>query len=357
MIIGLTGKNCAGKGEIAKLITGFGFKYYSFSDLLRSEAKKRKIKVTRENLIKLANDLRKEKGPGFLAKLILEKIDGNSVIESIRNVYEIKELEKRKDFILVGVDADLKTRFERSKKRDREEDGRTIRDFRFKENLENKDYKYNQNLDACLKKAKLIIKNDSSLDDLKSKVMMLMKEQIQKLNKDFRRPSWDEYFMAIAIIVSSRATCTNVRAGSVIVLDKRIIGTGYNGAPAGIKRNCLETGCRKEKKGLDFKESLNTGNCIGIHAEMNALANLSREIHQGATLYTTIFPCPTCAKNLLAYNIKRVVYKREYDKDETRLSLALFKEGGIKVDKLDISEKRMMELAFNQHNVRFDIFD
>ena len=170
------------------------------------------------------------------------------------------------------------------------------------------------------------------------------------------RPNWDEYFMAIAVIASTRASCNHVRAGCVIVLDKRIIGTGYNGSPAGVNDNCLKVGCRKEDAGLDYKDSLNTGKCIGVHAEMNALANLSREIHQGAILYTTVFPCPACAKNLLAYNIKRIVYKKEYDSEESKLSMKIFKEAGVEVNQLDLSPEKLMEFVFNQKNVNFDVF-
>ena len=155
------------------------------------------------------------------------------------------------------------------------------------------------------------------------------------------RPSWDEYFMAIAVVVSSRSSCHHVRAGSVIVLDNRIIGTGYNGAPPGVKDNCLDAGCRKENLGLKYNDSLNTGKCIGVHAEMNALAHLTRNIHKGATLYTTIFPCPACAKNLLAYNIKRVIYLKEYDEEESKLSNQLFKEAGIKVEKIELDKEKM----------------
>ena len=171
------------------------------------------------------------------------------------------------------------------------------------------------------------------------------------------RPNWDEYFMAIAVLVSSRSSCKNVRAGSVIVLGNRIIGTGYNGSPPGVKENCLDFGCRKEVQGFKYEESLNTGRCIGVHAEMNALANLSREVHQGATLYTTIFPCPSCAKNLLAYNIKRVVYKKEYKHEESMLSTNLFREAGVQVEKLDLSQERLKQILFEQHNVDFDVFE
>ena len=171
-----------------------------------------------------------------------------------------------------------------------------------------------------------------------------------------QRPNWDEYFMAIAVLASSRASCKHVRAGCVIVLDNRIIGTGYNGTPPGVKENCLEAGCRKENLGLNYKNSLNTGKCIGVHAEMNALANLSRGIHKGATLYITVFPCPACAKNLLAYNIKRVVYKKEYDPEETELSMKLFKEASVVVEQLNLGKEKLRGILFDQHNVDFDVF-
>ncbi len=170
------------------------------------------------------------------------------------------------------------------------------------------------------------------------------------------RPTWDEYFMATAILASTRASCKHVRAGSVIVLDKRTIGAGYNGSPTGVKENCLDANCRKENLGLKYKESLNTGKCIGIHAEMNALANLSREIHQGATLYTTIFPCPACAKNLLAYNIKKIVYKKEYNPEETELSMNLFKEAGVEVEQMDLNEEKLKNIIFDKEKVDFDVF-
>ena len=170
------------------------------------------------------------------------------------------------------------------------------------------------------------------------------------------RPSWDEYFMAIAIITSSRTSCKHVRAGSVIVLDNRIIGTGYNGAPSGIENNCLKGGCWREKAGEGYGDNFNIGKCIGIHAEMNALANLSRAVHKGATLYTTVFPCPACAKNLLAYNVKRVVYLKEYDKGETKSSMNMFNQAGITIEKLELNQERINQIMFGIKVNRFDVF-
>ena len=171
----------------------------------------------------------------------------------------------------------------------------------------------------------------------------------------YKRPDWDEYFMAIALVVSTRAVCKHVKAGCVIVYDKRIVGTGYNGTPPRIK-NCAEVGCRKEMLGLDYKKSINMGKCDGVHAEVNALANLTQIFHKGATVYSTIFPCKHCVKNLLAYNVSRVVYKREYDKGDSRDSRRLLEEAGVEIQQLDLDAKRVVEILFNHPDVDFDVF-
>jgi dCMP deaminase len=170
------------------------------------------------------------------------------------------------------------------------------------------------------------------------------------------RPSWDEYFMAIAVLASTRASCRHVRAGCIVVLDKRIIGTGYNGAPPGIKDNCLEAGCRKEQSGLEYGKTFDTGRCLGVHAEINALANISLDVHKGATLYTTIFPCPPCSKTLLAYNIKRVVYMKDYDAEQSKISMSRFREAGVQVDKLELSPEKLKEIIFDRKVTKFDVF-
>ena len=171
------------------------------------------------------------------------------------------------------------------------------------------------------------------------------------------RPNWDEYFMSMAILASTRSSCRHVRAGSIIVLDNRIIGTGYNGSPPGVQENCVDAFCRKERRDdQGYGDKYNTGNCIGVHAEMNALANLTRSIHQGATLYTTIFPCPACTKNLLAYHIKRIVYLKMYDKGESDLSMELFSEAGVELFKVDLSSERLNQIIFDRKVSRFNVF-
>jgi len=170
------------------------------------------------------------------------------------------------------------------------------------------------------------------------------------------RPNWDEYFMHIAIGVSSRSSCHNVHSGTVIVSDKQILATGYNGAPPRIK-NCIETGCRKELKGLKFNESYGSGECIGIHSEMNALGHLTKMETKKIIIYTTIFPCHTCAKNILAYDVDKIVFKRFYTQKEIKSTMDLFEEAGVEVYQLDLSEKRDMDMRYNRKAKFFGVWN
>jgi dCMP deaminase len=174
------------------------------------------------------------------------------------------------------------------------------------------------------------------------------------------RPSWDEYFMHLAIGISSRTSCYHVRAGSVLV-DKNnvIIGTGYNGAPKSIE-SCTSRGiCVKNQKGLDYEESLNTGTCIGVHAEMNAIGHMTKNPEGKIRLYTTVFPCHTCAKNILPYGIEEVIFKGVYSSKEDKNTLELFGEANIKLQKLNLSLKRYIDIStikLNEEGFKFGIF-
>ncbi len=153
-----------------------------------------------------------------------------------------------------------------------------------------------------------------------------------------KRPSWDEYFMGIAFLTATRASCNYVKAGAVIVKNKRIIATGYNGAPSGIE-NCLERGCRKERMRIDF-ETKNSGHCIGEHAERNALLQISSERAKGSTIYSVTLPCSDCAKQIAGAGIERVVWFKIY-KEPLNIVYEIFKEKDIKLEKIDLDLKKI----------------
>ena len=155
------------------------------------------------------------------------------------------------------------------------------------------------------------------------------------------RPSWDEFFMFSALWASTRSSCRHLQTGAVIVDDKRIIASGYNGAPPGIE-NCLEAGCRKDRMGVDFDDK-GKGVCRGSHAEYNALAQISRRNLKGTAIYTLYYPCSACAKNIVGSGIQRVVYSRVY-KEKDSLTRELFEEAGVILAKLDIDFEKAVRM-------------
>ncbi len=142
-----------------------------------------------------------------------------------------------------------------------------------------------------------------------------------------QRPDWDQYFMNIANVVATRSTCLRRQVGSIVVMDKRILASGYNGAPAGL-RHCLEIGCLREKQGVPSGQRHEL--CRGLHAEQNAI--IQAAVHgiaiKGAVYYVTHQPCVLCAKILINAGIKKIVFQGEYPDP---MSLALFEEAGTKL--------------------------
>lgn len=125
------------------------------------------------------------------------------------------------------------------------------------------------------------------------------------------RPSWDEYFMAITDQVAERATCKRRHIGAILVKDKRILATGYNGTPAGLA-HCDEVGCLREQRGIPSGTQHEL--CRGIHAEQNAVIQAARHgiAIDGATVYCTHQPCVLCAKILINAGVKDIVYRAAY---------------------------------------------
>ncbi len=141
------------------------------------------------------------------------------------------------------------------------------------------------------------------------------------------RPTWDEYFMRIAAEVAKRATCLRRQVGAILVLNKRILATGYNGAPTGLP-HCAEVGCRREAEGVPSGQRHEL--CRGLHAEQNAMLQAARYgiTIQGAILYTTHVPCSMCAKMAINCAVERIVATSDYP-DE--LARDLLTEAGIEL--------------------------
>lgn len=170
MLLGLTGPNAAGKGEVARLLARRGWPVHSLSDVVRDEARARGLGVERIVLIEVGTDLRSRFGPGVLAERILEKVHGDAVIDSIRSPFEVEVLRRRPDFTLVGVDAPIAVRWRRAVERGREGDVPDFDTFVAREQLENRDHPNSQQLVRTLSLADLVVVNDGSLEQLEQAV-------------------------------------------------------------------------------------------------------------------------------------------------------------------------------------------
>ncbi|MGD0102187.1 MAG: deaminase [Acidobacteriota bacterium] len=319
MIIGLTGTNGAGKTEVSEYLKSRGFEYHSLSDEIREEIRRTGREITREVLIEVGNHLREKFGPGILAERILTNLEQghNYVIDSIRNPYEVEALNRRKDFILLAVDADQRIRFERSRKRAREGAAQTIEQFVEEEKRELESTNpASQQLQATRRKADVVVTNNGTLDDLHRK----LDELLPPLMSQFMRPTWDEYFMNIAKVVAMRSNCMKRKVAAIIVKDRRVVSTGYNGTPRGAK-NCNEGGCPRCNSMAESGTALDE--CLCCHGEENAITQAAYHgtSLKGSTLYTTFAPCLLCTKMIINSGIAEVVYNQDYPLNQRALSL------------------------------------
>jgi dCMP deaminase len=319
MIIGLTGKNGSGKTAVCEYLKSRGFVYQSLSDEIREEIQRRGRAIDRDTLIEVGNELRTEFGPGILAERIAGALenDQNYVIDSIRNPSEVDVFRRRGDFTLIGLESDPKKRFQRSKERGRENAAQTFEQFLEEESRElDSDDPVRQQLNATQRSADLIVTNNGTLEGLHRR----LDELLPPLMSKFERPSWDEYFMNIAKVVAMRSNCIKRKVAAIIVKDKRVISTGYNGTPRGAK-NCNEGGCPRCNSMAASGTALEE--CLCCHGEENAITQAAYHgtSLKGATLYTTFSPCLLCTKMIINSGISEVVYNKDYPLNNRAQSL------------------------------------
>jgi dCMP deaminase len=331
MLIGLTGRNAAGKGEVAQYLQKKSFYYYSLSDVIREEIRARGLEPTREFLIQVGNELRQRYGPEVLAERILARIedDRHYVIDSIRNPSEVDAFRAAKHFKLIRIEAPPEVRFERIRRRARESDPMTLKDFVALENREAEGNATSQNLVKVELMADHTLVNDGALEALYPQVDTLL----LGLLREVQRPNWDDYFMNIAKVVSSRSNCIKRKVAAIIVKDKRVISTGYNGTPRGT-RNCNEGGCPRCNSLA--ASGTNLDECLCSHGEENAIVQAS--YHgvplKDAIIYSTLAPCLLCAKMIINSGIREVIFNMDYPLNES--AFRLFQESGVFVRKLKV---------------------
>ena len=334
MIIGVAGRNGAGKGELVDFLGARSFAVVSLSDAIRRELASRGLEETRERMIETGQEMRRRGGPGALAQGLTRELtaDRNYAVDSIRHPVEVEILRQHAEatghvFRLVWVDAKLETRFERIVSRGRSGDPASIAALEVLEGRERGSEDPNaQQLDAVEAEADSRLVNDDGLDEFHQRVQAWVRE-----NLGFARPDWDDYFMGIARVVASRSNCVKRKVAAVVTRDKRIISTGYNGTPRGTT-NCNEGGCARCNDLAPGGTRLDE--CLCSHAEENAITQAAYHgvSLKGGTVYTTFSPCLQCTKMIINSGLREVVFQSEYPLGG--VSLALLEEAGIEARQL-----------------------
>lgn len=332
MIIGLTGRNASGKGEVAQFLKTKGFVYHSLSDVIRDEVRKRGLEPTRGNLIAIGRELRAHYGTGYLAEKIMERIEPgqNYVVDSFRHEDEVAVFRKASEFYLFAIQSTPEIRFKRIKSRARENDPQSFEQFEELEKMEATSLQAEgQNLNATEAVADHVISNNGTKDELYKLLSGLLPRLLSKIT----RPGWDDYFMKMAQVAALRSNCVKRKVASVIVRERRVISTGYNGTPRGTK-NCYEGGCPRCNNLADSGTKLEE--CLCSHGEENAITQAAYHgvALKGATIYTTFAPCLICTKMIINAGLHEIVYNMEYLMNET--SFQLLKEAGIVCRKLKV---------------------
>lgn len=333
MIIGVAGRNGAGKGEFVQFLEARSFTVLSLSDAIRNELADRGLEETRERMIEVGQEMRRQSGPGALAQRLVKEFqpDRNYAIDSIRHPVEVEILRNcGQAFHLVWIDAKLETRFERMQSRGRNGDPTTIEELEALEERERgSDDPNAQQLDAVQAQASFTLTNDSTIEAFQGEIQAWVRK-----NLAFSRPGWDDYFMDIARVVASRSNCVKRKVAAVVTIDRRIISTGYNGTPRGTT-NCNEGGCPRCNDLAAGGTRLDE--CLCSHGEENAM--IQAAYHgvslKGGTIYTTFSPCLLCTKMIINSGLIEVVYQSEYPLGSVALDLLV--EAGVKTRQIEVA--------------------
>jgi len=335
MIVGITGTLGAGKGTIADYLIGKGFAHYSVRDFLNEELTRQGLELNRDNQVALGNELRAEHSSSYIAEQLFDKankLGKDAVIESLRTVGEIESLRKKGNFVLFAVDADAGVRYERVIGRQSETDKTSFQKFLDDEEREMlNDDSSKQNISKCVGIADYRFVNNGTKAELYEKVQKVLDvvrdSAVISESVIRNRPSWDEYFLRIGRVVAERSTCDRGSSGCVIVKDKQILVTGYNGSAKGLP-HCDEVG--HQLKTIVHGDGTASQHCVRtVHGEQNAICQAARHgiSLDGATLYYQMTPCAVCAKMIINAGIKRVVCEKRYHGDMD--TAELFKQAGI----------------------------
>ncbi|KAG8847459.1 Deoxycytidine monophosphate (dCMP) deaminase [Tulasnella sp. 330] len=255
----------------------------------------------------------------------------NFVTTSLRTRKDIEAFSRRPFFLLLAVDAPVMTRWRRhaSKAPSAAGDQINLEDFVTQSDIEvygnaGADTDVAGSLHNTLKSIghASVLNPYNTRDDLYRYL-----DSLDLRNEERLRPSWDSYFMTLSELAAQRCNCMKRRVGAILVRNNRIVSTGYNGTPRGLK-NCNEGGCPRCNGEARSGEALDE--CLCLHAEENALLEAGRErVGDGAVLYCNTCPCLRCAVKIIQTGVKEVVYNFAYSMDEA--TARVLKEAGVRL--------------------------
>ncbi|ODQ64817.1 hypothetical protein NADFUDRAFT_8440, partial [Nadsonia fulvescens var. elongata DSM 6958] len=317
MFIGISGSICSGKAEVVKYLKLQGFQQLKVGGCTETI-----------NLNDFGNDLDIMHSFNHLANTryfdtatdMLNYVTlhwrSDFVTTSITDLETLEVLSKRPFFLHIAVDAPLLIRWKRYQERNG-----PVQLEEFSRLSDEQLYSRLNGLTAVLKKAKVTIVNPSHNLEL----LYFRLNNLNLFDPTRLRPSWDAYFMRLADLAALRSNCMKRQVGCVLVREKRVISTGYNGTPRGLV-NCNEGGCTRCNSGDGSGNGLST--CLCLHAEENALLEAGRErTGKDSTIYCNTCPCLTCSIKIVQTGVTEVVYSQSYSMDEA--SAKVLKAGGV----------------------------
>ncbi|TQS38227.1 hypothetical protein Golomagni_01274 [Golovinomyces magnicellulatus] len=315
MLIGLCGGICAGKNTIANyLVLHHGFKRLYLREQANDGDTSDKAElsiVSSENYFDTTDHLL-----DFVTKHWQERW----VTIDIHSQVTLDKYIRRPFFILISVDAPVYLRWNRwqAKQHKSTENHLSLEEFLIKSDH----YLYGSaSGQTLISRATICLLNTScSLAHLYATL-----GKLDLANENRLRPNWDQYFMQLASLAAQRSNCMKRRVGCVLVQENRVISTGYNGTPRGMK-NCGDGGCPRCNEGQ--RSGIGLGTCLCIHAEENALLEAGRErIREDSILYCDTCPCLTCSIKITQVGISEVVYSQSYSMDKE--TAEVFQKAGI----------------------------
>ncbi|KAI7134914.1 deoxycytidylate deaminase [Hortaea werneckii] len=343
MLIGICGGICAGKHSIQDFLV----REHDFTPLHLSRTETPGIEKSASGSTVPTGDSSQPNGTRnsqtfataeALVDHATKNWQANFVTTSIYDETIVEALAHRPFFILVHIDAPISIRWQRF--RDRCATASLTPPSLEQFVLRNDEQLYGPSgLAALASRAQIkLLNSTTSLGHLHDSLRSLNLTDQSRI-----RPAWDHYFMTLASLAARRSNCMRRQVGCVLVREKRVMSTGYNGTPRNVT-NCNDGGCPRCNNAASSKGGLALSTCLCIHAEENALLEAGRErIGGGAVLYCNTCPCLTCSIKIVQVGITEVVYSQSYYMDVEAANL--FKEAGVKLRQFSPPKEGLVDLC------------